>query len=425
MITPLFSVRQDSDFLYIEIKVPHIKASSVQFEVADEIFVFSLAPYYLRLRLPHCVVEDEHMNSTYDLESSQVVCKVSKLNRGEYFEDLDMLSKLLMTKQQSENYQRGLRGPLIEEVESQSKNAEDPEFDWELVQKVPDQSVNSNITYGFNNQYKDRVLVSLHAGNEVNELLEPEATTPGDRIELMRASTLEKFNPDHYYADFVDDSIIAELLAYEFKESMVTDEAMKDRLLKLGNRTHLISNLKSIYLGLVPLVFAWAYDNRTNMGDTTVESSWTIGKLCPAMCYLFNDYYRMQDLVTDCTERALTQPLYRHWQLIIAVWGDVCRVFKAGRQGLLVVLLRLLEIFENDLHYCYREVLLVDYCIWLQHSSDGVLNSLRVELERVTGSMSKASVRMDLQDIEKSGVPRVVSEPEVDSDDETEDDGLA
>ena len=58
MITPQFSVRQDERFVYIDIRAPNIKASEVEFYAHDDLFIFSLHPYYLRLRFPGNLKDD-------------------------------------------------------------------------------------------------------------------------------------------------------------------------------------------------------------------------------------------------------------------------------------------------------------------------------------------------------------------------------
>lgn len=413
MITPLFSLDQDDEFVYINIKVPHIKAGAVHFEVSDNVFVFSLVPYYLRLRFPAQLIEDEKMSSNYDLEKSVVRCRISKLNKGEFFKDLGMLSKLLLTKQQEKQFVNSRKGPLIQEVDSsetvpgendQGSDEDDEEIDFEIEQQLPTElEIDSQINYGFNNQYKDRVGLSMHAGNEINELDDPEKICSADRLQAMRTATLDQFDEDYYYADYKDDETIKELIRYELPTDLTLTDEMKDRLLKIGNRKYFLSNLKSTYLGLVPLIFAWTYDNRTNLGECTVESSWTIGKLAPSMCFLFNEYTSMKDIVFDCTERALTKPLYRNWNLIIAVWGDVCTFLSKGRSAILVIMVELLRIFETDIHFCYREILLMDYCIWLQYASDKVIASLLSELQKVLTTFKKSDVRLPLESTESLG----------------------
>lgn len=66
----------------------------------------------------------------------------------------------------------------------------------------------------------------------------------------------------------------------------LTDEE-KESLKKLGNKEFLLSkdDKKSVWLSLVDIVFAWAYNHRTTLGDYTVESAWTLNKLSATLSW--------------------------------------------------------------------------------------------------------------------------------------------
>lgn len=405
MITPQFGVDQDDDFIYVNIRAPYIKASMIQFEVSDEVFVFSLPPYYLRLRLPGHVTEDERMKSSYDLDTSTVKCKVAKKHPGEYFPDLDMLTKLLATKSQLEEAKS--QKIRIQEVDSHPNNTESsdnnpidhPDFDWEIEQQIPSEQ-SSTAKYGFNQQYSDIIGISMHNGNDINELAEPENESEEERLNLLRSTTKDSFDLEHYWADLYDDEMIKELLHFKFyrdsNDSLEFSSDLKDRIMRLGYKEYFITNAKQTYLGIVPLVFAWAYDYRTNMGDYTVESAWNIGKIAPSLCFLFNGYTSIEPLVIDCTARSLTKPLYRNWELSMQVWRDVLEVMRRGKKEILTVFAKLLEIFESELHQVYRSIIVEDYTIWIQNSSDTVLYSLANELEKAIRSITPTKIYLPL-----------------------------
>jgi protein SHQ1 len=48
----------------------------------------------------------------------------------------------------------------------------------------------------------------------------------------------------------------------------------------------LLTNEKSVYLGLIDLLFAYSYNHRQTEGESNVESVWTIGKLSPTIAGL-------------------------------------------------------------------------------------------------------------------------------------------
>lgn len=423
MITPRFEVSQDSKFVYVNIKAPHIKASLIQFDVADDTFVFTLPPYYLRLRFPAFVIEDDEMTSEYDLSSSTVKCRVAKLHEGEHFEDLDMISKLLATKREKEALKNPQK-PIIQELDSPcdsiSREMQDPDFDWEIEQSLPEDQKDS-VTYGFNNQYSERVGLSIHTGNEINELADPEHETAYSKLKLLRETTRDQFDADHYLADLHDDGTITEILNFIMPAKLKASPEEKDRIARLGTREYLVSDQKAVYLGLVPLIYGWAYDFRTNFGEATVESSWNIGKLCPSMCFLYSGYRNVSDVMRDCTARAVSRPLYRHWELAMQVWKDVIILFRAGKQTLLAIFGKLLQIFENDLHFVYRQILIEDYTVWIQNSSIKVLESISRELEKSLPQLRKDCLYLPLVEAEK-GQPSVEADRDNDSDDSDDSD---
>ncbi len=51
-------------------------------------------------------------------------------------------------------------------------------------------------------------------------------------------------------------------------------------------RSYIISNERALLLGLVDIIFAYCYDYRTQQGESTVESAWTIGTLSPTLSCL-------------------------------------------------------------------------------------------------------------------------------------------
>ncbi len=48
MITPIFEVKQDEEFVIVILRVPHIKASDVDYYIMGNQFKFYAKPYFLR-----------------------------------------------------------------------------------------------------------------------------------------------------------------------------------------------------------------------------------------------------------------------------------------------------------------------------------------------------------------------------------------
>ena len=112
MITPVFEVKQDHDFLYITIKAPYSKVSEAEVFIDQEDFKFYSKPYFLRLKLPNSMVEDERAYTKYDATNGEYRVRIAKEISGTHFEDVDMLTKLLAPAGERE-----IKQPLIEVLE--------------------------------------------------------------------------------------------------------------------------------------------------------------------------------------------------------------------------------------------------------------------------------------------------------------------
>jgi protein SHQ1 len=138
----------------------------------------------------------------------------------------------------------------------------------------------------------------------------------------------------------------------------------------------LLDNPKTIYIGLADLLFAYFYDHRSNEGEPTVESTWTMGKVS-ALCSFLQHYTSLNQAMVACSRRALAYPLYRHMKLVRACWNDVAVLLKFGRKGVLKVLMEMRTLFhQHDTHHVMVHLWLNDYCLWIQRASDDALKSM-------------------------------------------------
>lgn len=423
MITPQFSVDQDTDFVYIKIRAPYIRASEVEFTVQENVFIFSLPPYYLRLRFPSSLLdssgedardlpEEKRSHASYDLGSSLVNVRVPKETPGEEFKDLDMLTKLLARQNEDTSQREKSQAPLIQEVEGQEQGQGQgqevesiakagEEFDWEVEQQVPESlgpedtvHIPTTNRYGFNDQYSGELEVSIMNGNDVNEIDDPERSTPESRRKERIEKEDDKFDPEYYLADYFDNPMIGEIIEWnsgsllnDLKAQFTLEES--DQLSKLPKKKYLIDNPKSIYVNLLSIVFGWAYDTRVNMGDRTVESAWTMGKLIPGACALDMSASTIKSMAVTCTRRALAYPLYRHDGLVKRVWDDVYEVLRMAAEDKRVIvriLLQVLSAFDTGDHcyYVYNTILFRDYAAWVQECNQTVLRSMAHELRRAS-----------------------------------------
>lgn len=348
MITPRFSITQDEEFIFLKIFISNIRFSAVGLEIIiqENMIIFHLSPYYLRLRFPHELIDDERSIAQYDSKDECINVKVAKLNKNEYFEDLDLPTKLLARQGDlagadalTENTDaKKTQKPLIQEVETDgvSNNIKDDVktigqmgegFNWEIEQKM-DSSTNNGILktkYGFDNLYDTVISVSTSNGNDINELDDPEHTDANDRvIERLRKENL-KFDPEYYVSEYMTHKYgneedleingIKELLKFTpsivkqylqwYKDSTnpnlvmpieFTDEEQKQMQDNLPKKSYLVEDIKPLYVTILSVLFSYVFEQIENEGTHTTESAWTMGKLCPQISFLDQQLKQVNEL---------------------------------------------------------------------------------------------------------------------------------
>lgn len=70
----------------------------MEIHVDENFFSVHIAPYFLRLTLPHNVLEDDSSSARYDPSSGYLTVTLTKEVKGQDFPDLDLLAKLLAPK---------------------------------------------------------------------------------------------------------------------------------------------------------------------------------------------------------------------------------------------------------------------------------------------------------------------------------------
>lgn len=130
--------------------------------------------------------------------------------------------------------------------------------------------------------------------SDIVEIPEPDRLPASQRhVEREKCEDM-KFDAEYYLADFFENESIVELVNFEApwtrekisgSEFAFTEEE-KQILRELPNRTYLIDSDQSLLLSLVDIVFAFAYDYRTTLGEHTVESGWTIARLSSTLSWL-------------------------------------------------------------------------------------------------------------------------------------------
>ncbi|KAJ6590877.1 SHQ1-domain-containing protein [Mycena sp. CBHHK59/15] len=456
MITPRFECTQTAESVVVRIYCPSVRAADVEIHVEDTLFTVHINPYFLRLNFSHPILEDEESTAGYDPSSGYLTVTLTKENKGQEFSDLDLLAKLLAPR-------RSQQSPLIEVIAQQAVNEEDDliartnalsleqeeillaaENDWQIPQNVPEVdppiTTSINQTYGFLNLHSGYFRHVSHTENEVNELgSDAETCTPQERRVRRWKHEDEKWDEEHYMADYADDEYIQELLLWEnphlvSAEPFQFTESENLALLNLPRKEYLLDagQTKNLYLTLVTILFSYAYEMRTTLGDPTPESAWDICSLTPAFSALDPPPYgpstippstpSLVDLASTLTQsyrRCLSFPLYRSFILAEACRTDVAELFLLGKRTIVRCLLETKFVLEHhEVYYVYSKIWLEDFCVWVQaHANDDVLRELGTALNSLR--VSKTSIGWDLDILEAA--THEVEERESDSDDESED----
>ncbi|CAG8437348.1 3440_t:CDS:10 [Ambispora gerdemannii] len=487
MITPAFSVDQDDNFIKINVHVPYVKAQDVEFYIENNEFKFFLHPYYLRLRFPGNIVEDDRSEALLDISKGDINVKLAKENPGEYFPDLDLLTKLLARQRENSRDQEKQKSSktLIEVVEEKrgcddndvenrmekrfSEFDEALDFDWEIEQEIPKQpELLITTRYGFNEQYNRYFTHVQETCNEINEIKDPESST----FESRRRDRIEaediKFDDE---GDYASDEEIKRVMNYktvwwkllrkiqatkeESKSSIVdssnaeskpaiTGESSKslgtsttsnssnskieneviasaqnqqsngatfsknflqftkreqEIMLNLPNKEYLLDDEKSIYLGLIDLLFAYSYNHRMTEGENTIESVWTVGKLSSTISCL-ERFATLKSTITALYRRALSYPLYRNYELCEKILQDVYVILKLGRRAILKCLMELKELFDHhDVYYVYSKIWIDDYCVWCMKASDSIIRALAHQIHNF--KLTKSEIGWNLEELEQ------------------------
>ncbi|KAJ7732690.1 SHQ1 protein-domain-containing protein [Mycena metata] len=460
MITPRFECSQTSESVIIQIYCPSVRAADVEIHVDDTLFTVHINPYFLRLNFSHSILEDEESMAKYDPSSGYLTVTLTKESKGEVFTDLDLLSKLLAPRPSQ-------HAPLIEVVGQEDADPEDDliartnalsleqedillaaENDWQIPQEVPtaDPPITTTITakYGFLNLHWGYFKHVSHTENEVNELgSDAETCTVQERRRRRWQHENEKWDEEHYMADFADDEYIRELIYW--KNPRVLDSAPFQfteeenlALLNLPRKEYLTDahQITSLYLTLISILFSYTYDARTTQGDSTPESAWTICSLVPAFSALDPPPYTAStsasstpspsDLAACLSQsyrRCLCFPLYRSFLLAEACQADVAALFSLGKRAIVRCLLETKYILEHhEVYYVYSKIWLEDFCVWVQASaSDDTLRGIGAALKGLR--VAKSAIDWDLEELEAA--TQDVQARQADSDDESDEDEVA
>ncbi|KAF9476317.1 SHQ1-domain-containing protein [Pholiota conissans] len=456
MITPRFSCSQTENAVIVSMYCPSIRAADVEINVDETLVTVHVNPYFLRLNFSKPLLDDEESSANYDPSSATLTITLTKENKGEVFEDLDLLAKLLAPRKTPV-----ISSPSIEVISTQGTAEEDlvaqaealsikddelaeaEENDWQIPQEVPQDglpplNLSKEKHYGFLDMHSGYLKHALHTENEINELGgDAEECTKEDRTSRRLKHENDKFDEEHYMADFMDDECIQELIAWTHphisdKNTFQYTEQENAAVLRLPRKEYLATDIQThdLYLTLITLLFSYAYDSRTSQHDPTPESAWTMGNLTPAFTALDSPqsteysggphvFPRMElvDALVPSYRRSLTFPLYRSFALAEKCRKDVAGFLQKGKRIVMRCLLEMKDIFDHhEVYYIYSKIWLDDFCVWIQADADDeIVKQLGKNL--MEAKVDKDLIDWDLDLIETAALQAI--DRETDSDDES------
>ncbi|TPX37196.1 hypothetical protein SmJEL517_g00812 [Synchytrium microbalum] len=227
MLTPAFTVSQDEDYIIVVLKCPYVRSQDVEFFIDQTEFKFAIRPYYLKLTFPCAIIEDGRETASYDIGAGEMTIKLPKMNAGEHFPDLDLLSTLVSARQPQQ-----LQAPkkvgiqMLEDSDDESDEEMDSDLvpDWDEPTQLLDQPSLTGSHYGFNNQYSGDGSHVRSLLSDILDVKDIDTSTPSSRRNSRLEVEDSRFDEDYYmqvFADYMDDQIICHLVSRESEYSKI------------------------------------------------------------------------------------------------------------------------------------------------------------------------------------------------------------
>lgn len=446
-ITPYFKLSQSSTQLVIIIRIPHIRVSASTIEVVVEgtEFHFFSSPYLLHLSFPHNLLDDaescREAKATYDPSDKNGTLTVTIWKEEEgLWDNLDLLSNLI-------NRSDGMLSIREQEskisVLSSTENENNHEEDGDNTEEcLTNKSLMSCLrpTYGFLNSFHSILKDYCREGlsHDMLEIPEPDEIPNEDRRELRIITENQKFDPDRYLGDLFlsnnpedDDADMVFVEATQMvphwqsnkvetsddADAIFFSEEESLRLVEIKTTLPHIESIspeqtKSLFLSLIDILYAYAYDHRTTSGEPTCESSWTITMLSSTLSW-FESYTPPYDDVAQVARwsirRAVTYPYLRNFHFVSEILvKDVGDIINAGRRVVIRCLLQIQKILESsEFHYLFNKLYINPYICWIQKISDDDLSQFAKEFNEVIGLehvFAKHTFEFELDVIEQCAI---------------------
>ncbi|XP_069697119.1 protein SHQ1 homolog isoform X2 [Periplaneta americana] len=406
MITPRFELNQTTTLVTITIHAPYASVKDAEVYVDGTDFRFASSPYYLRLTFPDELLEVGASDYMYDADNGTFIISMEKVNKGRHFENLDLISTLLVPPGKVFS-----RKPHITVLNGQG---EDDSYSYTECAAVdhrtePDDScVVVKPKYGFS-RHSSQVFIGFEwEAKEMLDLEHPDDIPECDRRKLREDAEMAQFSDEHYLADRADRDNIDSLLKFVpvwhqhilngTEVTLQHEDVQKLKQIKVREYLLTAREKNVLLLGLVDILGAYCYDHRTTEGDPTSESGWTINKLSSTLSW-FDEFQTVRDVLVALMRRSLCYPLYRSWDLSVAVVKDLQQLLKLGKQMALKCLLEIHNVFNNcPPRYILNRLYIEDYCIWIQSVNS---DNLFLLADKIDENMpSKEDLGLDIVELE-------------------------
>ena len=425
MLTPRFSLSQDDRFLFVTIYAPFTHIDKTEVFMDENEFRFFSKPYYLRLHLPGPVVENEEASASWDSDTNSFNVKCPKLNEGEEFTGLDMLTDLLTPKG---NQEVRSKIEVISGDGDEEEEEEEEEEEWYFEQTLPVEEEGKkenteDVGYGFAFRQSGVYTNLLSELGEILDIRDPDHLSQVERDKLRTEMETRDFDSDHYLCDLHESieeiescinspapfsesiagpaDLSQPVTVSEGHSSLSFSPAEQEQLLALP-RTSLslpASILPSVHYGLVDILFGFCYSSRV-LGEDSVEAGWCVAKLSSSLTSLARFRSARQVLITTI-RRSLSYPLLRHYLLARTVWTDVITILRVGKPAVLKCLLALIPIFNSyPGHYIFNQLYINQYSSWIQSVPQSHLDSLANVLHQALDKIKKVDLELELDELE-------------------------
>ncbi|XP_077287096.1 protein SHQ1 homolog [Arctopsyche grandis] len=417
MLVPKFKLDQTDQTVTVKIHSPYSNIEDAEVYVEKNEFIFSSTPYHLRLNLPGDIVENDVSVGKYDCDSGYYTFTFDKVNEGEFFKDLDMVTSLLAPKEMTD-----VTRDLIEIINS------GPEESGIVESVEPSRLPNADISftnhqfaYGFANKTSGSFRNLSGEFPNIFELKTPEEISFGDRKKLMQEYENTKFSSDHYLADYFDEELISPILAYKASwedidssnEIKFTDDEL-EILKDLPNKEYLLTKeeFDNVTYSLVDIIYAYCFEKRVTCNENTIESSWTINRISGTLSW-FAVFSSITETLISCYRRSLIYPIYRNFKLSTKVCNDVETIFKLGRKYIVKCLIEIYQLFNlsQDARYILNQLYMKDFLIFSQKCSEDAYKTIYEDISTMT--ISKSSLNLDLEEYEDAGKMVQVEEAQI------------